>query len=248
MTKIEDIISRAKDQKSVSVSDLLRDAKILANKFNQNEFLSWINLELYGYEKDSIYPTYRNLQGQLRAWNPFYGWVPVIINSSEIEEKLSNRQTSQSVSEIEGLLSEKGKTYEMPIPGSISDKLLEGPIKTKVSLFIDRAGLIGALNAVRDNILDWAIKLEKQGIKGDDERLLPSEKEKAQKIETKYSIENIENFQGNIGEQSKYIGKLQSPRETILSKIFWYMLVALGVVVAGNILSALILKYIFNMR
>jgi hypothetical protein len=53
MTKIEDITSRAKDQ-GVSVSDLLRDAKILANKFDQNEFLSWISLELYGYEKDSI--------------------------------------------------------------------------------------------------------------------------------------------------------------------------------------------------
>lgn len=246
MTKIKEFIKRVQDE-NVSVSALLREAKVLVNDLGQTDFLSWINLELGGYKDNDLYPDLRSLRGQIKAWNPYRGWVPVLFKSSEIEKKLSTRNTRQSISEIEELLSDKSASYEMPYPASIANQILEGDLKTKVSLFIDRSSLVGILNAVRNNLLDWAIELEKQGIQGGDTEFTPAEKDRAQQIKSKYSIGNIENFHGNIGERNEYTGEILTPKESFLSKFFWYVLVALAIVVAGNILSALILKYVFGL-
>ncbi|XOB41334.1 MAG: hypothetical protein ACKKMW_01215 [Candidatus Nealsonbacteria bacterium] len=245
MKKIEKLIENIKDE-NISTSSLLREAKILANDLDQAEFLSWINLELEGYKNNDSYPSYRNLNGQIKAWNPYYGWIPVIHKNPENERMLSKRRTKQSIGEIEELLSQKSSSYEMPYSDSVANQILKGPYRTKASFFIDRSSLAGVLNAVKDNLLDWAIRLKKQGIEGGDVEFTPEEKEKARKIESKYAIGNIEKFQGSIGDWSQHAGKLQVPRESFWSKFFWYVLVALIVVIIGNIISELILKYMFG--
>jgi len=234
--------------KNIPVSDLLRKAKVLASKLDQEDFLDWVNLELAGYKDDSAYPDYRKLSGQIKAWNPYHGWQPVLFEKSKIEKTLTSRNTKQSVGEIEELFNSNTEVYEMPYPASAAAQILaRSEIKTKVSLFLDRSVLAGVLNAVRNALLDWAIELEKQGVKGDEAQFTEEEKEKAQALESKYTIGSIENFHGNVGENNKQEerGGIIIPKESLLSKFFWYAVIALAVVIVGNIISALILNKFF---
>jgi len=246
MTKIESFIKNIQDE-NISVSSLLREAKLLATELGQTDFVSWLNLELEGYKKDDdSYPDYRSLKGQMKAWNPFRGWVPVIHKTSKIEKQLCTRRPNQSVREIEELLSSKSNSYEMPYPASVADQILEGGVKTKLSMFISRSDLVGILDSVRNKLLDWAAELKRSGIHGDEVEFTREEKEGAQRLESKFSIGKIENFHGNLGEGNNYTGKIFTSAESFWSKVAWYIFVALAVVVVGNILSAVILKYILG--
>ncbi|PCI21382.1 hypothetical protein COB64_00675 [Candidatus Wolfebacteria bacterium] len=246
MTKVQEFIKKIQDH-SLSVSSLLMEVKVLASKLDQVDFLSWIELELNGYKDSSAYPDYRNMPGQVKAWNPYQGWVPVLFKKSDIERTISSRRANQSISEIEELISNKSDSYEMPYSASSANEILkDSPVKTKVSLFIDRSALVGILNVVRNNLLDWAIKLEKQDVQGEGAEFTLEEKEKAQNIESKFNIGSIENFHGNIGENSGSAGKILSPKESFSSKFFWYGVVALVVVILGNIISAIFINHFWG--
>lgn len=245
MTKIEAFIEKVQDE-NIPVSKLLITAKLLAGDLGQTDILKWLNLEISGYHNDDSYPEYRSMNGQMKAWNPYHGWVPVIHPSTEIEKKFCTRNASQSIREVEELLSDKSDSYEMPYPASFAEQILKGEYKTKLSMFISRTSLLGILNSVRNKLLDWAVELKNKGVLGEEEKFTEQEKKEAQIVESKFSIGNIENFHGNVGEKGEYNGKILTPTESFWSKAFWYIFVALVVVVVGNIASALILNHFFG--
>jgi hypothetical protein len=160
MEKIESFIQKIKDE-NIPVSTLLREVKILVSELDQVNVPLWGVLELEGYKKGDQYPNYRKLRGQMKGWNPFYGWVPVVHKNTEIENKLCTRSTGQPIREIEELLANKSDSYEMPYSASVADQVLEGDFKTKLSLFISRSSLAGILEVVRNKLLDWAINMKK---------------------------------------------------------------------------------------
>lgn len=159
MEQIDELIKKIKDE-SINVSSLLRDIKILLGELNQ-PLPEWVASELEGYGKSKV-PKYRQIKGQMKAWNPFYGWVPVIHKSSEIEDKVCVRGSGQSVRELEELLSDKSSSsFEMPYPASFADQIIEGGTRTKVSLFISRTSLAHILETIRNKILDLLLELKK---------------------------------------------------------------------------------------
>src|SRR5262245_49927898 len=88
------------------VSGLLRKALVVARKLGLQDFEAWVSKELSGYgddDGDSV-PAYRIVNGQVRAWNPYNGWVPVIFKDPQHGEMLSQRACGQSVAEIESLI------------------------------------------------------------------------------------------------------------------------------------------------
>ncbi len=161
MEQIDELIKKAKDD-SINVSSLLRDIKMLFGELNQ-PLPEWIISELEGYGKAKV-SKYRQIKGQMKAWNPFYGWVPVIHKSSEIENKVCTRGSGQSIRELEELLADKSSSsYEMPYPASFADQIIEGGTKTKVSLFISRSSLTHILETVRNKILDLLLEFKRGG-------------------------------------------------------------------------------------
>ncbi|KXJ98491.1 MAG: hypothetical protein UZ19_OD1000695 [Parcubacteria bacterium OLB19] len=158
MEALDDLIKKAKDD-SVNVSSLLRDIKVLFGEFGQTA-PEWVIYELEGYGKAKV-PKYRQLKGEMKSWNPYYGWVPVIHRSSEIEEKVCTRGSGQSIKQIEELLVDKTATYEMPYPTSFAEQIIEGSLKTKVSLFVSRSSMTHILETVRNKILDLLLELKK---------------------------------------------------------------------------------------
>lgn len=159
--KADDYINKIQNP-SVPVATLLREAKLLAKQVGLTDVPLWINLELNGYSKADVEPAYRKVTGQMKAWNPYYGWVPVMHKNSKVEDKFCTRGTSQSIDEIEELLKSDSHSYEMPYPDEIAHKIIEGSFKTKVSLFIPRTALTKITETIRNNLFDWAMGINEE--------------------------------------------------------------------------------------
>lgn len=188
---IVELQREALDQ-NVSVSELLRKALIVARKLKLVELQKWIENELNGY-KDEV-PDYRVASGQIRGWNPYNGWIPLIFEDPKEADALSKRGCSQSIAEIEDLLQGESSTLHMPYPQHIQRKLSKGfGYETEVSLFVGRGAIVRIVDSVRNVVLNWALELEEQGVLG--EGLSFSEKEKEAATSTS---QNINNFYGPV--------------------------------------------------
>ena len=89
-------LQRAAMESEHKVSDLLRKAIVLATELGQHDFKEWCDHELSGFEKERT-PPYRRVQGQLKAWNPYNGWIPVILPNPEDTKKLSGREIGSRI-------------------------------------------------------------------------------------------------------------------------------------------------------
>ena len=178
----------------IPVSDLLRKALVVARKLKLSEFQEWIENELNGY-KGKV-PEYRMATGKIRGWNPYNGWIPLMFEDPREGETLSRRATGQSIAELEDLVRQgsKSSTLHMPYPQEIQRRLSKGfGYETEVSLFVGRSSIVKVIDAVRNIILNWALKLEEEGILG--EGLSFSDNEKAVAVQ---SPQNINNFYGSV--------------------------------------------------
>lgn len=176
------------------VSDLLRKALVVARKLQLTEFKEWIEQELSGYK--GRVPEYRVVTGQIRAWSPYNGWIPVVFEDPKEGEALSRRACGQSIAELEDLVGKdnvKGR-FHMPFPLDLQQKLSESFIfDTEVSLFVNRSSLIKILDSVRNIVLNWALKLEEDGVLGEELAFSENERKAASQ-----SPQNINNFYGSV--------------------------------------------------
>ena len=85
------VINIQKQILSKSTTDVLRQAYIIARKLKIKDFEIWISNELNGYKEDASIPEYRNIFGDIKGWNPYHGWVSVIIENIEMYNKLGSR-------------------------------------------------------------------------------------------------------------------------------------------------------------
>jgi hypothetical protein len=242
MPKIKDIQQEANDE-NVSVSRLLRDAKVLASDLQQADFLAWIDKELDGYLDGDKPSEYRVVKGIPQA-NNNGAWVPLKYSDAETQEIISGMAVGQSVGELEELLKYKGDYFILKFPPQV-EKLLREHFGTRdFQLSIGKSEVIKILNHVRNTIFDWCIELKKKGVSDETSEFTGKDIQGAEAATPKYHIEHIDHFEGNIGDNNVVSKKISitSPPESFWSKFFWYVIVALIVAV----LAGLILKNIFG--
>ena len=153
---------------SISVLVLLRKALVVAKKLNIQEFQDWIQKELNGYPEKSELPQYRFMYGELKAFNPFRGWIPVMI-PSELQDFISKRPVHQPISQIESLIENiKNKKLSLiTMPAALEELLRSSDyIPYEIKLHIDPSQAHGMLEALRDIVLNWSLKLEEDGVLG----------------------------------------------------------------------------------
>lgn len=182
--------------KTVAVTDLLRKAYVVAKKLKIPDFEEWANNELNGYGESKTVPKYRMVSGHVKAWNPYHGWQPVVIDDAEKEKAISSRACGQTIAEIEDLV--KGRdangTFHMPFSGKVLNQLRRAiDFDTEITLITDRTALVRILDSVRNIILNWAMKLEEDGILGEGYTFTQKEKHAVEK----HSY-NINNFYGSV--------------------------------------------------
>ena len=182
---------------SVQISNLLRKALVVAKKLKLDEFESWINAELNGY-KNSDLPDYREVQGQVKGWNPYNGWIPLIFEDSKMAVAVSKSQTRQPVAELEHLVTNgSGSSLQIPLSAAAQLELSKGfGFETQVHLFISKATIVRIIEMVRTIVLNWSLRLEADGILGEGLSFNRKEQEVASK-----SPQIVTNFYGSVHNQ-----------------------------------------------
>jgi hypothetical protein len=185
---------------NTDVSGLLRKAYAVATKLDLPEFKAWCERELNGYDRDL--PEYRTMFGSLKAWNPYNGWIPVM-GDVKVISAFSKRREGGPVGPIQDLLNSPNPDgyFIVELSPEAQDFLMQGSnMRLKVSLHIGRSGMTRILDAVRNIILEWSLKLETEGIMGeglsfsrDEKDLAHRHREELQSIVNHITIENMVN-------------------------------------------------------
>ena len=131
--------------RAVPVSDLLRKALVVARKLSLADIQEWINNELNGYPAEVRAPEYREVRGQVRAWNPYRGtWDPVIFADPNDGEAASKRRCRNSIAQLEHLNERDGGTIQMPFSQEAQRDLAAGTDHdTEFTRFVSQASLVG---------------------------------------------------------------------------------------------------------
>lgn len=177
--------------RSVAVGDLLRKALVVSRKLGIDSVREWLTNELHGYEADTNAPDYRKVVGELKCFNPYLGWVPLEFNDQETEEQLRTRQITQAIGELDSLVeSNDGAWLHVPFPAALAAQLKKGmDVPMEPTVRVPSTALVGILDAVRNQILEWSLQLEAEGVVGEGMTFTAEEKQTAQS--TTYNVTNI---------------------------------------------------------
>lgn len=180
------------------VLNALRKAHLIASKLKLKEFDKWIMHELNGYsvkEQDEM-PEYRKVNGKLKAWNPYRGWISIIFQDSEMQSLLCTKYLGSSIGEILELYNNSDGPVQMSYPVDIErkiDKMCSAPFPTNYSLHISTHVLKSIVDQVQNCLLEWTIKLENEGILGEGMRFNKDETNLAKKVP-----QTIYNYYGTV--------------------------------------------------
>lgn len=202
---------------SVPVTDLLRKALVVAKKLEVQEFEKWILLELEGYSKGEQIPEYRIVRGEVRVWNPYYGWQPLGFSKPGQAQKISTRTIGQPISGLESIArgQEKDSILYIDFPKEVESQLMNGmDVPLRPTLHVSDVHVHGIIDAVRNVVLKWSMKLEEDGILG--EGLSFSLRERELASEASY---NVVNFYGPVGQSQLQQGTLQSTQTLVIEKV-----------------------------
>ena len=161
---------------SGDVLSLLRKAYLIARKLHLKDFGEWLNKELNGYGTKDKVPNYRILRGEVKAWNPMRGWIPVLFDR---EYGFNIHQSRDSIANLINIYStSKGQPAIVNFPAEINSFLgKNAPIQTKYALHISTNQIYTIVESVRTAVLEWSIVLEENGIIGEEMQFSKEEQE-----------------------------------------------------------------------
>jgi hypothetical protein len=183
MSLVLELQKEALDQR-VSVSHLLRKALVVVRKLKLSEFQNWIEIELNGYGDTFTETEYRQVRGSCMVKNPYHGFQPVQFPNDEWAKKFSERRISSPVAELESLVSNQKSNIKLTMryPAEIECQLASQFYGLIPELIIGQDQVFGILDSVRNIVLNWSLKLEEDGIVGEDMSFSDKEKQTASHI------------------------------------------------------------------
>lgn len=176
---------------TVDIETLLRKAYLVAYKLKLDDFIKWVKSEQDGYSGNV--PTYRIIRGEIKAWNPYRGWCPVIM-PADVADVANQMPIINPISTVADSYDNSEGSIYLTLPGELNEllnKTTDG-FPTKFDFVTSKTEFHKIISAVRNQILDWALKLEESGIIGENLEFNASEIEKA------HSIQTINNFTNNF--------------------------------------------------
>lgn len=197
-------------QNEVTKSDcdivsVLRRAHLIATKLDLKDFNQWIINELNGYNSQNDVPEYRSVPGLLKAFNPYSGWIPVLLNNPEIENLICRPKMANSISEISALCKGTDSSIVMSLPVEVQNSLNEmcdNPIPMRMAIHISKTAAADIIEKVKNTLIEWTLELESKGILGEGMSFNEQEKESAksipQQINNYYSSNVINGTTGKI--------------------------------------------------
>lgn len=176
------------------IVNILRKAHFIASTLNLTDFDKWIMSELNGYPTPNDCPEYRILHCDLYAFNQFNGWMPTVFRNTELENLMSITKMNNSISQIISMSEQEGDKLMSEILGELLLLLNEcfNTSNTRFALFVSKTSIMDIIEKVKTTVLDWTIKLESEGILGENTTFSEQEKQVAATIP-----QTINNYYGN---------------------------------------------------
>ena len=176
---------------SIDIETLLRKAYLVARKLQLKEFEEWISYEQNGYKGDV--PDYRIVGGEIKAWNPYHGWIPVVFNGNT-SDIFSRMPLGLPIAAISDAYNNSDGSVSFTVPGALTELLNKSDsfLQTNYSFKSSKAELRKIISAVRNRILDWSLLLEENGIVGEGLRFTDDE------VKTAHESQVINNYTNNF--------------------------------------------------
>ena len=192
---------------STSLPDVLRKARMVATKLKLADMNAWIEKELHGYSSDVRVPDYRVLHGDLRARNPYNGCLMPIRFGAKLQDEIARVEVRQSIGSLHDVINGSSDDVQVALNEhvmAILRPMFEQHTASWIQPFnmFSKPQVSAIFEAVRNQILDWTLKLESEGILGEGMTFTPQEKNRAASI-TSIRIGSVENFQGVIGSMTE---------------------------------------------
>jgi hypothetical protein len=204
-----------------SLAELLRKALVVATKLKLVEFKEWIESELDGYigKTTDQMPAYRQTTAEIKAWNPYNGWIPVHFEDATYGTALSKTGIANPIAEIEEFASKSAKSgyLTQSLPPEIERKLMDDNdgLPLKPVKYIPSARMTGVVAAVRTTVLKWSLKLEEEGILGEGMAFSDEEKRKAAETPAIHIYGNFQGVLGNVSGHNVQIGDYGSVHQQL---------------------------------
>jgi len=192
MTSLIEELQRDTLDSTIAVADLLRKALVVATKLQLNEFREWVEFELNGYRAVDV-PDYRKTIGQVVIRSPSRGAKPMVFGDPKMADIVTQHEQRAPVGPLEELVSNSGPKLVVDFPPDLQNLLL-APFPNQAGipqLEISRSSIVMILDAVRNAILRWSLKLETEGITGEGMSFTPNEREKAKQHATEFRPMNF---------------------------------------------------------
>ena len=191
---------------STRLPDVLRKATMVASKLKIDDVNLWIKYELNGYPARAEVPPYRHIRGDVRAHNPYNGvMMPLRFPNPDFQEKISECVILQSIGSLhEAINSGDSGTLKLDYSEEAIAVLQKNMGEDGWAVpfrMINRSQITSIFDSVRNRILDWTLKLEAEGILGEDMSFSTEEQKIAASLPSIH-IGSVENFQGVIGSVS----------------------------------------------
>ncbi len=189
---------------SASLSSALRTTKVACAKLGLDEFSEWAELELKGYGGKIMtdVPGYRHIYGraEVRAYGRWMEWQlsaeGTNFTDKQMQSSFSHVTVRDSVPHLEAALQQRGQMrfeHDDELLPLIEASLGRGVL---TSISVSRHSIATVLQGVREVLVDWTIRLEKEGVTG--QNLVFTDNEKvASQSPTQMTINNFQI--GNVG-------------------------------------------------
>lgn len=198
--------------RNIHITDLLRKALLVSRKLKIKDIEEWLGGELNGYDQ-TIIPDYRQVSGELKVFNPFNGWNPVMLPDKKWQDLLCLRKLEISISQIENLV-ENSKSGIFLIKFSADQagvvmELIGRQLEPALHASLHQLVLI--IDSVKTKIMEFALDLESRGILGEGMTFSKQEQKLAESITYNtiniHSMENSQIQQANAN--SDQVSKLE---------------------------------------
>jgi len=169
---------------NVSVPDLLRKALLVASKLGVAEVPQWINSELTGYRSINDVPPYRIIHGAIMASVAGSRFIPVQFPANELEHTIGERRVTDTVGEIEAMLTRDEDSLRLGF-SSEEQAFLQQLFQQGQAQFcclVNKHKIAGILDAIKNQILQWSIELDRAGVRGEGLSFSIEEKRKANTV------------------------------------------------------------------
>lgn len=192
------------------ILSLLRKSYLVSRKLEISDFQEWITHELNGYNTTDGIPDYRQITGTLKGFNPYRGWIPVIIPNHELEQTICTHKLHDSIPSLFTLINNLDNNHlSLQLPGTIIQNIcsMTGH-DANYELHISPNSISNVIEQVKNKILDWSLLLEETGILGNDLQFSDIEKDLVHN--SPQIINYVSNFYGDIDHSNVQQGNTAS--------------------------------------